>query len=733
MMSMSTKRNGRWVALCPIATATAAVLICVGTPARAQYYSVNGAVSTTPSGGPPVPSSTSPQFVNISGYGLNVGAGASGSFSATSGANLTADNIGMGSGMTGSGTASVTGPGTLVNLGGITNRLANRLVVGEWGTGTLTVSGGAVIDATVNSAACAAPGANCYNFIDNGAGSTGTLTIDGPGSAVYTLRGFDMAHNYLAIDFGTPGGTSTATLNVTNGGLLTTQFSNIAQAATGTPSLATGTEHGNATVLISGANSRWVLSPDTIDGFGAFLNAGAGANSNAQITVSGGGSILIEGIVGAGPVSYLNLGSSGGTADLQVTGPNSQVIVSGSANRIFVGTGLGSVGTMEVSNQGLVSTTSLAVGDRGAAGTVSIDNATVALTGYRADLVNQGAGASVGRGTGGNGTLSLTNGAQLTITNSTFKGGMSIGGDSYYSGGTGSVTLNTGSSIQLLGAIPSAVTVGYNGTGTMSLINGSSLNAGAGSVYIGLHTGSIGTLSLASNSTLTANYVGVASTPGVDSGGNATVTLMNSTVNAPTFEIGTHGVVEGSNSVINGTVINRGTIIADPPGQPGTLIVNGSFQSGVGGNLILDIAADSHGGFTTSRLALTAGSTFDFTGMKVTFDFLGSTDPTAFLDSGAFVLDTFLQSLSAGGIYSGLSDAFSPDQTYDTWFTSEQFSATSDAYTISGFTFDPTGTAVFSAAAVPEPETWTLLVVGLAALCFTVPKSSRRTASGRLS
>jgi hypothetical protein len=48
-----------------------------------------------------------------------------------------------------------------------------------------------------------------------------------------------------------------------------------------------------------------------------------------------------------------------------------------------------------------------------------------------------------------------------------------------------------------------------------------------------------------------------------------------------------------------------------------------------------------------------------------------------------------------------------------------------------GVTFDSgiTGFLSGTPAAVPEPKTWAMLVVGLAALCFMFPKSSRRTAA----
>ena len=67
-----------------------------------------------------------------------------------------------------------------------------------------------------------------------------------------------------------------------------------------------------------------------------------------------------------------------------------------------------------------------------------------------------------------------------------------------------------------------------------------------------------------------------------------------------------------------------------------------------------------------------------------------------------------LNSQAAG---SGLSSTFATGQHYsDLGFS--QFTAESDSYAISNFSFSPDGTANFSAAAVPEPRTWLLLLVG---------------------
>lgn len=237
-----------------------------------------------------------------------------------------------------------------------------------------------------------------------------------------------------------------------------------------------------------------------------------------------------------------------------------------------------------------------------------------------------------------------------------------------------------------------------------------------GQVSVGRLPGTSGFLSLSGGSSLTASYVGVGSVRvggvGVD-GGQGVLVLDDSTLSADTLEVGGQGVVSGDNSVINANVINRGSFHPDPPGVPGTLVINGSLQNSAGGRLMLDIASDGHGGFTTSRLVFTAASTFDFTDMRVTFTFLGATDPKAFLDAGAFVLDTFLQSRGADGADTGLSGNFAAGQSYASWFASDQFSVNAESYVISDFIFTPDGTAAFNAVPVPEPGTWAMLLIGL--------------------
>ena len=82
----------------------------------------------------------------------------------------------------------------------------------------------------------------------------------------------------------------------------------------------------------------------------------------------------------------------------------------------------------------------------------------------------------------------------------------------------------------------------------------------------------------------------------------------------------------------------------------------------------------------------------------------GNTDPTAFQASGLFDIDTFFQVRQPDNSLQDLAPSL---------FNTATFTAEADSYTISSFTFSPVGGATFSAAPVPEPESWALLLAGL--------------------
>ena len=149
------------------------------------------------------------------------GVGGIGTVNVTAGGILTAAQIAPGTGGLGTGFVNVTGAGSIVNLTG--GAAFNGLDIGSWGTGVVTVSNGGAI-------ACASVAACAFNAIGNGAGSTGTLAING--GSVTGWGNSRSARGTLLPGFGTPGANTSATLSITNGGTLSSNGISYGRPAT---------------------------------------------------------------------------------------------------------------------------------------------------------------------------------------------------------------------------------------------------------------------------------------------------------------------------------------------------------------------------------------------------------------------------------------------------------------------------------------------------------------------
>jgi T5SS/PEP-CTERM-associated repeat protein len=434
--SKSSGRANMWRRHAVSAAALAALFGISALPAHAQYYIVSGSVSGFPSNPFPALDPNLALFNAGSNYlQVGVGSGAAGSFSMLAGAHLIAAGLFYGD-VQGSGTGTISGAGTLAEL----TATGNRLQVGNWGSGDLTVSGGAMIDAAGNVDACRAPGASCASVIGHGAGSTATLTVTGSGSEVRTLRPLAIANadvNTLAQDgfnFGTPGGDTHATVNVLAGATLRSDGAYVSNGPVG--GAATGTEHTFADVLIDGAGSQWIVSPDRIAGGTANFNASSHPNATSTITVSNGGRLAVDGSTG-GVGANLWLGNGGQSTLTIQSGGIIDVGGATGANGSFVGIGWGPA----------------------ASGHVTVTDA-----GSQFNLTGTHASMSVGAGNGGSGRLDITSGGTVTV------GNFSIG-----SHATGLVNVN-GGTLQMNGT-DGRLLIGDGGTGTLNIADGGIVDA----------------------------------------------------------------------------------------------------------------------------------------------------------------------------------------------------------------------------------------------------------------
>lgn len=624
--------------------------------------------------------------------------------------------INVGTNVAGSvGTMQITGGGRVAGVG--PTGLAFTTVGRNGATGTLTVSGN---DAAGNASTLRLAGRNSETdggaFLNvggvyNASTGTGTVNILAGGrievdtTTVVTNTGARRPGAYVGVGQGSSG-----TLNISGKSALTGAASTLAiTGGTGvTPFVGVGRDGATGNVLVSDGG-RWLVS-------------------SARVSSDGANGDLLQLSIGDRSAGSDNPGPNPSIGTVTVTGAGSELALTGAADRyISVGTGNGALGTLDVGNGGVVRSLSLLVGSgAGATGAVNVHGGRIELGG----TVNAGAAAgtggsfTVGRN-GGAGTATFSNGAVLQITTATPNASINAGGTGPAPGGVGTIHVLDGSLLAVSGPgatlrVGGASSATSAGVGTLNLSGaGSSVQlVGDGArALIGAAGTTVGTVNIGAGATLSAgSLIGVAHDGTADTGGTGRL-IVNGVASATRIVNGVGGLIQGSGTLV-GEVINHGTI--NPGESPGRLVIDGSFANAAGGQLVLEVASDGHGGFVTDQLVFTSPATVDLAGMQVEFRFLGNADPTAFQASGDFDTETFFRQRDAQGQDAAMAD---------TAFGAVLFTAASEAYVIDDFSFDAGAGALFTATPVPEPATWALWMTGVLGLAG-LAKRRRRAAAG---
>ncbi|CAN7599037.1 hypothetical protein LJR231_004442 [Phyllobacterium sp. LjRoot231] len=218
--------NGVWIE-CLLRTLVASVLMVLAGKVNAQSIVADGQVFANGSmiaGSQPSPFDA--------GSSLIVGGSAQGSLAISDGGSVfltlntpfdttKTSRIGFSNGVIGN--MIVTGQNSTFNFG-------NNIIIGYFGTGTLTVEDGAHV---INDGP-ALTGDSAFSVIGANAGSIGTVNVRGAGSSW-------MTGSQLMV-----GDAGTGTLNISDGGSVTTESGS-----------SIGSQGGSGTVLVSGLGSIW--------------------------------------------------------------------------------------------------------------------------------------------------------------------------------------------------------------------------------------------------------------------------------------------------------------------------------------------------------------------------------------------------------------------------------------------------------------------------------------------
>ncbi|HIJ63426.1 MAG TPA: hypothetical protein HPQ04_12105, partial [Rhodospirillaceae bacterium] len=461
--------------------------------------------------------------------------------------------------------------------------------------------------------------------------------------------------------------TGGANLNIGNGGqgtLTLRQGSSLSLSGLANGSfLAVGTNNGNGSMTVS--QSAAALSaggPILADAGGAVGGGGGGSAGTGTLIVNNGGTLSFA----ANRNAHLDIGNAGGQGAASVSGPASQITLSGDqGSSMSVGNGGG--GALAVSVGGLLSlngdSTYLGVGVQGGSGYFTADGGQTLLSGNTWANVDIGGGngfpVAGGKGTatildggslslssakgsahlgvgqnGGDGSLSVVGQKSLVQLSSATQSGLSVGG-SWGPSGSGDIQIRDGGQMQVGSSGNSNVVVGSS-TGSASLaVSGagailSVAGGGDAGLDIAAGTGSTGSVAVTNGGKLqlnSSNISGFTAFANIGNGGQGLMTVDGGSVNLSGqgyagMTVGSRGG-NGALNAVNGQIsVNSQTLDAN-------LSIGDPWNSGGAGNGIATLQSSSlsltaqnrnanltiggaPGG--TASLNLISGSTADISG-----------------------------------------------------------------------------------------------------------------------
>ena len=547
-------RNGSVLWGCPSATSTAC--------------------SKAPNNGSPTRSSTWNAIIG--------GPGASGTVTLNQSATVNNLTIGDGNSGDGASTLSVSGQSLTVD---------DSLYVGETTTGTLNVSDGRGFGFFGGSGGTVQSGAA---IIGDQYGSTGTVSIDGSNST-WTLESGRNSANLTVGNYGT------GTLAISGGATVTDGNAYVGYGTTTTVSgPPTTVVPSNGTVTVSGNGSQWTNSGTLYVGESGTGSLTITSTDEHGFFNTGGASVSsANGVIGD---------KADSTGTVTVTGQGSSWTIQGSqgfhpsGGNLTVGNA--GTGTLTVESGASVSVSgTLTVGESGT-GTMNIG-----ADPTRGNTVSSANGI-IGDANGSTGTVTLTgNNSQWNISGGHNSGSLEVG-----NAGTGSLTINAGTQVS-----DTTACIGCNGgTGTVIVNGNGNANSAEWSTSQSLSVGVNGTGSLTiENGGLV--YVGTPATYGFH-GQPATV---------GTITIGPNGTVILDGATVDSNIVNERGGILDPTG-----VINGTYAGEAGSTLILDVTP---GGPET--FGLTGATTFA-PGSTIEIDYIDGATPADGTNYTFFTGDT---------------------------------------------------------------------------------------------